>query len=52
MGVDENDDDEERPAGKKAKAVTPAANGAKHKEVKIEPVADDGQGGEEEVSFF
>lgn len=52
MGVDEDDDDEERPAGKKAKAVTPAANGAKHKEVKSEPVADDGQGGEEEVSFF
>lgn len=52
VGVDEDDDDEERPAGKKAKAVTPAANGAKHEEVKSEPVADDGQGGEEEVSFF
>lgn len=39
-------------SGKKVKATTPAANGAKPKEVKSEPLADDGQGGEEEVGFF
>ena len=53
MGVEEeDDDDEEHPVGKKAKAVTPAVNGAKLKEVTSEPLADGGQDGEEEVSFF
>lgn len=51
VGIDEDYDDEERPAGKKAKAAS-AEKGAKAKEMKSEPVADHDQGGEEEVSFF
>ncbi|GAB7331827.1 hypothetical protein MBLNU13_g03780t1 [Cladosporium sp. NU13] len=51
VGVDEHDDDEERPAGKKAKAKA-AENGVKRKEVKSEPLADDCQDDGEEVSFF
>ena len=56
MGAGESDDSEERPAGKKAKAATPVANGTKRKEVKSEPVPDEdqdqGQGSEAEVRFF
>jgi hypothetical protein len=54
MGVDleETDDSEERPVGKKAKAATPAANGGKGKEVKSEPMLDDGQVSEAEVIFY
>lgn len=51
MGADgSEDDDEERPAGKKAKAATPVANGngVKRGEVKSEPGLDR----EEEVNFF
>lgn len=52
VGTDETDDDDERPVEKKAKAAKPAENGAKRKEVKSEPMPDDGLAGEEEVSFF
>ena len=53
MGPQETDDDEEGLVGKKAKAAF-AENGAKRKEVKSEPLADDGQvsEAEAEVSFF
>lgn len=53
VGPQETDDDEEGPVGKKAKAAF-AENGAKRKEVKSEPLADDGQvsEAEAEVSFF
>jgi hypothetical protein len=53
VGTQETDDDEEGPVGKKGKAAS-AENGAKRKEVKSEPLADDGQvsEAEAEVSFF
>lgn len=51
MGSDETEDDEDRPAGKKAKGATPAANGGKSGEVKREPGLEAAVG-EEEVSFF
>lgn len=49
VGAEETDDSEERPAGKKAKAAT---NGVKGKEVKSEPLLNDGQVSEAEASFF
>jgi hypothetical protein len=52
VGPQKADDDEERPVGKKAKAATPAASGVKCKEVKSEPLANDGQVSETEVNFF
>ena len=52
VGNDETDDDEERPVEKKAKAVKPVSNGTKRKEVKSEPLPEEGLVGEEEVSFF
>ena len=56
VGADETEDEEEeRPAGKKAKAATPAANGngVKRSEVKSEPgLEQEAVGGEEEVNFF
>lgn len=51
--AEESDDSEERPAEKKAKASKSAENGSKRKEVKSEPLPEDGQVSEEaEVSFF
>ena len=50
--LEETDDSEERPAGKKAKAATNGANGAKGKEVKSEPMLDDGQVSEAEMRFY
>jgi hypothetical protein len=52
--TEETDDGEEIPAGKKAKATTPALSGAnaKPKEVKSEHVSEDGQVSEAEVNFF
>lgn len=45
-----DDDSEPSPAGKKAKAATPAAKGAKV--VKTEPDQENGLAGDEDVNFF